>query len=87
MAAKNHTSIAILKQFEAELALATEQQRKKVLELARHLMPNLTPEDILNPHDFPKLMQNKDFQFEDGITTGMVGVLTMLRRFIKDCEL
>ena len=75
-----------LKDFESDLALALERQRKKVLELARRLVPGATPEDILNPQDFPKLMQNRDFQFEDGIASGMVGTLTMLRCFIKDCE-
>ncbi|MGA7120445.1 MAG: NUDIX hydrolase [Polyangiaceae bacterium] len=55
-----------------------ELQRRKVVELARRLRPDLTPEDIRNPHDFPEL-EDPDWQYEDGILAGIQGVLAAVR--------
>jgi hypothetical protein len=55
-----------------------EHQTHKVLDLARRLRPNLTSEDILNPHDFPEL-GDPDWQFEDGMLTGIQSVAAALR--------
>jgi 8-oxo-dGTP pyrophosphatase MutT (NUDIX family) len=62
-----------------------EQQRGKVVDLARRLRPDLTPEDVRNPHDFPELDDN-DWQYEDGILTGMQTALTALRAMRRDTE-
>ena len=40
-------------------------QEEKVLKIARELIPHLTPEDIRNPHDFPELYNNINFNYED----------------------
>ena len=57
-----------------------EQQRRKVLDLARRLRPGLTLEDVANPHDFPELA-DPDWQYEDGLLAGVqtVGVLAAVR--------
>jgi hypothetical protein len=48
------------------------QQRQKVLRLAREVVPNIGPEDVLNPHDFPELKAHPTFEFEDGLLSGLV---------------
>jgi len=48
------------------------QQRQKVLRLAREAVPNIGPEDVLNPHDFPQLKAHPTFEFEDGLLSGLV---------------
>ena len=48
------------------------QQRRKVLALARQAVPNIGPEDVLNPHDFPELKAHPTFEFEDGLLSGLV---------------
>jgi hypothetical protein len=53
-------------------------QAEKVLELARRLKPGLTLEDIHNPHDFPEL-DDPDWQFEDGVLTGIQSVAAAVR--------
>lgn len=53
-------------------------QRQKVLDLARRLRPGVTLEDMLNPHDFPEL-GDPDWQYEDGVLTGIQSVLTAVR--------
>lgn len=55
------------------------QQRAKVLRLAREAVPNLGPEDVLNPHDFPELKAHPTFEFEDGLLAGLVAAHIALR--------
>ena len=60
-----------------------ELQRRKVIDLARRLLPGLTLEDVRNPHDFPEL-SDPDWQYEDGILTGIQSVLAALRARIRE---
>ena len=60
------------------LATMEELQARKVIELARRLKPNLTAEDIRNPHDFPEL-GDTDWHFEDGHLAGIQSVIAALR--------
>ena len=55
-----------------------ELQLQKVFDLARRLKPNLTMEDMRNPHDFPEL-DDPDWHYADGILTGIQGVLSAVR--------
>jgi hypothetical protein len=48
-----------------------EQQERKVLELARRIVPDLTPEDLRNPQDFPSLARDPEFNYEDGLLAGL----------------
>jgi hypothetical protein len=61
-----------------EVHAIEEVQTKKVIELARRLLPNLTAEDIRNPHDFPEL-NDPDWQYEDGVLAGIQSVRIALR--------
>lgn len=63
---------------EALVSGLEEQQRAKVLALARRLRPGLTLEDIANPHDFPEL-GDPDWQYEDGTLAGIQTVLAAVR--------
>lgn len=54
-------------------------QRSKVLGIARELNPAITPDDVLNPHDFPELDADSQYNFEDGILSGYLGAQMALR--------
>ncbi len=54
-------------------------QRARLLEIARRIDPEITPEDLLQPHDHAKLAANPDFHFEDGILAGYLAVRAALR--------
>jgi hypothetical protein len=58
-------------------------QSEKVIELARRILPHLTPEDIRNPHDFPEL-DDIDWHFADGQLAGIQSVLVAIRA-MKNC--
>ncbi len=48
------------------------QQRGKVLELGRRLVPALSSEDVLNPDGYPELADSGPFNYEDGCLAGLV---------------
>ena len=60
-----------------------QHQQSKVLKVAREIGPDLTPEDIRNPQDFPELMSDTLFNYEDGILTGYLTLQTALRKKIR----
>ncbi|MFI5300213.1 MAG: hypothetical protein ACHREM_19160 [Polyangiales bacterium] len=70
-----------------EVHAIEEVQARKVIDLARRLLPHLTDEDIRNPHDFPDL-DDADWQYEDGVLAGVQSVRIALRalknRMIED---
>jgi len=53
------------------LAEMIAQQEAKVLALARRIVPDLTAEDVRNPHDFVPLVESGEFNYEDGILAGL----------------
>ena len=55
------------------------QQQNKVLDTARQRLPQLTADDILNPHDFPELMADPIFNYEEGIAAGILAAQMAIR--------
>ena len=60
-----------------------QHQQFKVLKDAREIVPDLTPEDIRNPQDFPELVADTMFNYEDGILTGYLTFQTAFRKQIR----
>jgi ADP-ribose diphosphatase len=60
-----------------------ELQRRRVVDLAGRLRPGLTLEDLRNPQDFPEL-DDRDWQHEDGVFTGLRSVLAAIRARARD---
>jgi hypothetical protein len=54
-------------------------QRERLLALARRLEPDLGPDDLLQPHDHPRLAASPGFNFEDGILAGYLAFRAALR--------
>ena len=46
-------------------------QEKKLLALAREIIPHLTSDDIMQPNDFPELENHPIFRYEEGILAGL----------------
>ena len=66
-------------QFESFMDQLIAQQQEKVLSIARTINPHLTLDDILNPHDFPQLMNHPTFNYEEGLATGLIAAQMGLR--------
>lgn len=60
-----------------------EQQREKVLRLAREAIPHISPEDVMNPNDFPELKAHPTFDYEDGILAGLISAQIALRAELR----
>lgn len=45
-------------------------QQKKVRALAREKLPRLTDDDIEQPHDYPELVGDPAWQYEEGVLAG-----------------
>lgn len=54
-------------------------QRTRLIALARRISPELTADDLMQPHDHRAIAGNPDFQFEDGILAGYLAVRAALR--------
>ncbi|WP_100934139.1 hypothetical protein [Candidatus Chlamydia corallus] len=48
-----------------------EDQKLRLQQLGEEIIPNLTPEDLLQPMDFPELEGNPFFRFEEGVLSGI----------------
>ena len=62
------------------------QQRARVLQRARALNPRLTDDDVQQPHDFPELAGNPEWQYEDGILAGYQAVQAAMRATLRKLE-
>ncbi|MFQ5729401.1 MAG: hypothetical protein ACE5GN_03475 [Waddliaceae bacterium] len=63
-----------------------EEQKKKLLEVGRQIVPTLTPEDVLQPNDYPELENHPIFRYEEGILAGTQSAQMALKAFKKDLE-
>ena len=64
---------------ETRLQEMIEFQREKLLKLAREILPDLTPEDLRNPQDFPELIKDPFFNYEDGLLAGYLAAQIAMR--------
>lgn len=60
-----------------------QQQRAKVLRLAREALPFLSPEDVMNPDGHPELKAHPTFEYEDGILAGLISAQIAFRAEIR----
>jgi hypothetical protein len=60
-----------------------DQQRVKVLRLAREAVPHISAEDVMNPDDYPELKAHPTFEYEDGILAGLIAAQMALRAEIN----
>jgi hypothetical protein len=55
-----------------------EGQKQKLLASARRIVPHVTPDDLLQPNDFPELEFHPHFRYEEGILDGLQVAQTAL---------
>jgi len=60
-----------------------DQQRRKVLGIARSINPRLTEDDIMSPHDFPELADDPRFNYEDGLLAGLLSAQIAVRAEVR----
>lgn len=73
----------LIELIESELDSLRIYHKQKAVKLARELYPEITEEDLLNPDDFSKLMQDSAFVYEDGVTAGVLSAKIAVRALLK----
>jgi hypothetical protein len=68
-----------LEQADALLGGMIDQQRAKVIKRAREVMPDCSPEDVLNPDGVEPLAGDRAFNYEDGLLAGLLAAQIALR--------
>lgn len=72
-----------LRILDALLTQMVEQQERKLLQLARQIVPDLTSEDLRNPQDFVGLARDPAFNYEDGVLAGLRAAHIAVRAELK----
>jgi len=67
------------KEADRVLAELIAQQERKLRAYAARIDPRLTPDDLLQPHDFPALGNDPGFNYEDGVLAGLRSAAAALR--------
>ncbi|HZI93409.1 MAG TPA: hypothetical protein VFE84_04140 [Patescibacteria group bacterium] len=75
---------AVTADFESLFEQMIAQQRGKVLAVARTINPRLTEDDILSPQDFPELIEDSRFNYEDGLLAGLISAQIALRALTRE---
>lgn len=55
-------------------------QQERMLKMAREFVPYITPDDLLQPNDFPCLENNPLFRYEEGVLEGLLTARMALLR-------
>ncbi|MEC7839030.1 MAG: hypothetical protein VX777_03205 [Chlamydiota bacterium] len=62
----------------------TSHLEVELLESGRRIIPTLTPEDMLQPNDYPELENNPYFRYDEGMLAGAHTIKMALRALKKD---
>lgn len=60
-------------------------QQNELLRCARRIVPTATPDDVLQPNDFPELENNPHFRYEEGVLAGILSAHMAIRAEANMC--
>jgi hypothetical protein len=63
---------------ESAFEQAIQQQRQRLHQMGRALMPSLTEEDLLQPNDYEVLETHPLFRYEEGVLEGLLSARALL---------
>lgn len=63
-----------------------EQQKQELLKCGRRIVSTLTPEDMLQPNDYPELEENPLFRYEEGVLAGLQMFQMAIKSAKRDLE-
>lgn len=66
-----------------QLERLVQHQQRRVYLQAQALVPNITEEDLLQPHQFPVLRTQPEWNYEDGVLAGMRAAQMALRAWLR----
>jgi hypothetical protein len=60
------------------------QQRERTTRIAQRIQPNLSEDDLRDPHSFPQVNSRPEFAYEDGLLAGLISAQVALQREVGD---
>jgi len=72
---------------ETHLSELHNYHREKAAKLAQEIKPELSLEDLLNPDDFPALINDPTFMHQDGIAAGVMSAKISVRALLCSKDL
>lgn len=75
---------SIAKELEQILDNLLEHQRERTKKYANTIRPDLTTEDLLNPDNFPQIISDPNFMYEDGQVAGILSARLAVLRLLKE---
>lgn len=82
----SNSQVDLWKTVEGCMAELVDHQQKQLLALGRRVVPTLTPEDMLQPNDYPELENHPVFRYEEGLLAGLQSAQMALRALKYDVE-
>ncbi len=76
----------LLELLERELTTLHRHQVGKATVIAREKRPELTAEDLLNPDDYPEIMKDPRYAYEEGQAAGILSAKIAVRSLLKGFE-
>lgn len=71
------------KDVESLIQEIADLQKTTLLKQAKKLVPQVTPDDLLQPNDYPELENNPLFRYEEGVLAGIYTIEMALRSVFK----
>ncbi len=75
---------ALMAHIEELLSSLHQHQCEKARKIAHQHLPNLTAEDLLNPDNFPAVVRDPNFMYEDGLAAGILSAKIAVRAALRE---
>jgi hypothetical protein len=76
--------LSIITSLESEMETLHRYHIQKAKKIAHTIKPGLTEEDLLNPDNFPEVVQDPAFTYEDGTASGVLSAKILVLNFFKE---
>jgi hypothetical protein len=75
----NDTAFEIFTKLEQLFDELSASQKKRLMRIAGRVRPNMTEDDLFQPHDLPELRENVEYNYEDGYWAGVEAARIAIR--------
>lgn len=72
--------LAMVNRLDQLLQQMIDQQRKRTTRIAQRIQPDLSEDDLRDPHSFPQVNSRPEFAYEDGLLAGLISAQVALLR-------
>ena len=75
----NDTAYEIFTKLEKLFDELAASQKRRLMRTAERVRPNMTEDDLFQPHDIPEIRDNVEYNYEDGYFAGLEAARMAIR--------